>query len=371
MEQKWAADIAEKIKKKERAVVERNRHNVPYLSKDGRFDDWSDRIGWWTNGFWGGMMWQLYHTTKDPIYKETAEELEQKLDAVLMDYRSMDHDSGFRWLPTAVADYRLTGAEMSKNRGMLAASNLAGRFNPEGDFIIAWNAGDNPAVNGWAIIDCMMNLPLLYWASKESGDPHFAEIAVRHADTVREHFIRVDGSAKHIVEFDPVTGDENTSHGGQGLAQGSSWTRGQAWALYGFVLSFLHTNKERFLTTAEKVADYFVSQIPESGLIPVDFYQAKDCDFEDDIAACVAACGLLELAKVTKEWKREKYLVAAEKMLRAIDEKSCNYDENTDHLVERCSQSYHEEGHNFPIVYADYYYIEAIWKLTGEEIFLW
>ncbi len=217
----------------------------------------------------------------------------------------------------------------------------------------------------------MMNLPLLYWASKESGDPHFAEIAVRHADTAREHFIREDGSSKHIVEFDPVTGDENTSHGGQGLAQGSSWTRGQAWALYGFVLSFLHTNKERFLTTAEKVADYFVSQIPESGLIPVDFYQAKDCDFEDDIAACVAACGLLELAKVTKEWKREKYLAAAEKMLRAIDEKSCNYDENTDHLVERCSQSYHEEGHNFPIVYADYYYMEAIWKLTGEEIFLW
>ena len=74
MEQKWAADIAEKIKKKERAVVERNRHNVPYLSKDGRFDDWSDRIGWWTNGFWGGMMWQLYHATKDPVYKETAEE---------------------------------------------------------------------------------------------------------------------------------------------------------------------------------------------------------------------------------------------------------------------------------------------------------
>ncbi len=131
MDKKWVAEVAEKIKKKEHAVVERNRHNVPYLSKDGRFDDWSDRIGWWTNGFWGGMMWQLYHATKDPIYKETAEELEQKLDAVLMDYRSMDHDSGFRWLPTAVADYRLTGAEMSKNRGMLAASNLAGRFNCE------------------------------------------------------------------------------------------------------------------------------------------------------------------------------------------------------------------------------------------------
>ena len=94
MDKKWAAEVAEKIKKKEHAVVERNRHNVPYLSKDGRFDDWSDRIGWWTNGFWGGMMWQLYHATKDPIYKETAEELEQKLDAVLMDYRSMDHDSG-------------------------------------------------------------------------------------------------------------------------------------------------------------------------------------------------------------------------------------------------------------------------------------
>lgn len=104
------------------------------------FDDLSEtRLGWWTNGFWGGMMWQLYQATKEPIYKEVAENLEKKMDSVLLDSSVMDHDSGFRWLPTAVANYRLFGSKESKNRGMLAASNLAGRYNAKGEFIVAWN----------------------------------------------------------------------------------------------------------------------------------------------------------------------------------------------------------------------------------------
>ena len=216
-----------------------------------------------------------------------------------------------------------------------------------------------------------MNLPLLYWAYDQTGDPRYYHIATKHADTAIKAFIREDGSARHIVEFDPVTGDINRSYGGQGYAKGSSWTRGQSWALYGFTLSFLHTKKERYLDTAEKVADYFISCIPESGLIPVDFRQPSDCSWEDDIAASVAACGLIELSKVAKEWKKKTYLDAAVRMLKALDEKSCNYDIKTDYLLERCTAAYGDEKHNFPIVYGDYYYIEAIWKLTGEELFIW
>ena len=317
------------------------------------------------------MMWQLYKATGEEIYRENAEETEEKLDAALNNYWVMDHDSGFRWLPTSVAKYRLTGDKKSENRALMAASNLAGRFNPAGNFIVAWNGNVDPRRNGWAIIDCTMNLPLLYWAYDQTGDPRYYHIATKHADTAIKAFIREDGSARHIVEFDPVTGDINRSYGGQGYAKGSSWTRGQSWALYGFTLSFLHTKKERYLDTAEKVADYFISCIPESGLIPVDFRQPFDCSWEDDIAASVAACGLIELSKVAKEWKKKTYLDAAVRMLKALDEKSCSYDIKTDYLLERCTAAYGDEKHNFPIVYGDYYYIEAIWKLTGEELFIW
>ena len=253
-EQKWAAEAAEKIRHKMHLVAERNRHKIPYTTQDGVFDDCSgDKICWWTNGFWGGMMWQLYHATKEEMYREIALENEEKLDANLMLAGGMDHDSGFRWLPTAVADYKVTGSKKAFNRGLLAANDMAGRFNPAGRFIRAWNDGGDGSKAGWAIIDCMMNLPLLYWAWEETNDPRYLQIATLHADTAMKYFIREDGSSNHIVAFDPATGEYVDTFGGQGYAQGSSWTRGQAWALYGFILSYLHTKKESYLNTAKRV----------------------------------------------------------------------------------------------------------------------
>ena len=379
-EKEWLDQVYEKIETKMQWVSEKSKDKIPYLTINGTHDDrgdlskeWriDDGLNWWTNGFWGGMMWQLYQATKEPIYKEVAENLEKKMDSVLLDSSVMDHDSGFRWLPTAVANYRLFGSKESRNRGMIAASNLAGRYNAKGEYIVAWNSRPDHQVDGWAIIDCMMNLPLLYWAYEESGNPSFLHIAMNHADTAAKVFIRPDGSSRHIVEFDPVTGDCNGSYGGQGMSYGSSWTRGQGWALYGFTLSYMHTKKERYLETAERVADYFISCIPESGLIPVDFYQDPSCDWRDDTAGAIAACGLIELSKVTKNWKKQKYMDAAIRLLKAIDEKGCNYDPNVDELLEKCTAAYNEPDHNFPMIYADYYFIEAIWKLTGDELFIW
>ena len=292
--QKWAQETAGKIKHKMRIVAERNRHKIPYTTIDGVFDDWSgDRICWWTNGFWGGIMWQLYHATGEELYQEIALESEDKLDANLMSASGMNHDSGFRWLPTAVADYRVTGSRKSFNRGLLAANDMAGRFNPMGRFIRAWNDDGDGSKAGWAIIDCMMNLPLLYWAYEQIHDPRFLQIATMHADTAQKYFIREDGSANHIVSFDPVTGEFLETFGGQGYAEGSSWTRGQAWALYGFVLSYVHTKKDSYLNTARRVANYFIANTPESGLIPVDFRQPADCTLEDSTAAAIAAASVL------------------------------------------------------------------------------
>ena len=278
----WAGETLKRAEEKLKNVSGRSAHKIPYTTVDGVHDDRSgdDQIDWWTNGFWGGMMWQLYALTQDEEYKKIAVETEEKMDRNLMCAEGLTHDNGFKWLLTSVADYRLTGDGKSKNRSMLAACNLAGRYNPRGRFLRAWNDGmgyrqeDN---RGWAIIDCMMNLPLLYWAFEETKDPRFYEIAVDHADTAMNAFVRADGSVRHIVEFNPETGEMVRDYGGQGYGEGSSWTRGQTWGLYGFVLSYLHTNDRKYLDTAKRIANYFIANIPESNLIPVDFRQPEDC----------------------------------------------------------------------------------------------
>ena len=371
---KWAQETLERVSHKLEKVSERSKDKIPYTTVNGIHDDWSggDKIGWWTNGFWGGMMWQMYALTGKEFYKEIAENNEKKLDADLMDYDKLDHDNGFKWLPTAVANYRMTGNKASRNRGLLAASNLAGRYNSAGRFIRAWNNWDQENDRtGWAIIDCMMNLPLLYWASEELKDPRFTQIATSHADTARDCFVRGDGSVNHIVSFDPINGGMIESFGGQGYGVGSSWTRGQSWGLYGFTLSYLHTKDASYLETAQRIANYFMANIPQSGLIPLDFRQPVDVTWEDSTAAAIAACGLIELAKLTEGRQSGLYLNAALKMLTALTEKSFNWNEDEDNLLTKCTAAYHDKKHEFSIIYGDYYFLEALMKLVGRELFIW
>lgn len=371
MEQ-WISEAADRIRKKMKVVAERNRHNIPYTTENGRYDDQSKKnICWWTNGFWGGIMWQLYHATGDEMYKEIAIENEEKLDRNFFEPMGMDHDSGFKWLPTAVANFRETGDKRAWKRGIMAADNMAGRFNPAGNYIRAWNEWSEPydgSNAGIAIIDCMMNLPLLYWAYDQLKDPRYLHIAGRHAATVMKHFVREDYSVIHIGEFNARTGEFVKSRGGQGYGEGSSWTRGQAWAVYGFTLSYLHTKDGIYLDYARKIGDYFISNIPQDGLIPVDFAQPKDCTWQDSTAAAVAGCGLIELGRITGE---ERYTAAALKMLKALYEHNCNWSVDQDNILEKCTAAYHDKEHEFAIIYGDYYFIEAVWKLTGQELFIW
>ena len=371
----WAQETLERTAHKLEKVAQRSAEKIPYTTVDGVHDDKSGdkEIGWWTNGFWGGIMWQMYTLTGKEIYRNIAEQNEKKLDADLMDYEKLDHDNGFKWLPTAVADYRVTGNRSSKNRGLLAAGNLAGRYNCAGKFIRAWNDWPNSKVDrrGWAIIDCMMNLPLLYWASEETGDPRFSQIAANHADTAMKAFIRGDGSANHIVEFDPASGEMIKSYGGQGYGEGSSWKRGQSWGLYGFMLSYLHTQNNAYLETAERIANYFIANIPDSGLIPVDFRQPEDVKLEDSTAAAIASCGLIELARQKDGRQQKIYLNAALKMLQALTKNSFNWNEEEDNLLTKCTAAYHDEKHEFSIIYGDYFFLEALMKLTDKELFIW
>lgn len=379
--QKWAEEVLKKVREKMAWVSEKNKEKLPYTTdKDGNYDDRSDEsrqwnlddgLNWWTNGFWGGIMWLLYQDTKEERYAQIARFSEEKLKKCFDIYYGLHHDVGFMFQPTAVADYRLTGNEESRRLAMHAANLLAGRFNPAGKFIRAWNQVEDSDTRGWAIIDCLFNISLLFWASQESGDPRFRQIAMLHADTVLENFVRQDGSVCHIVEFDPETGTMVKSHGGQGYQEGSSWTRGQGWAVYGFANAYSHTSEKRYLDAAKKVAHYCIANLPESGMIPVDFRQPKEPAWEDSCGACVIAGGLIEVAGHVPEPEKDEYLRPALKILKTIAEKRADWTRECDAIVQNCTGSYHSSEHHFTMVYADYYFIEALYKLTGTGISIW
>jgi len=275
-------------------------------------------------------------------------------------------------MPTSVANYRLTGSKESYNRARLAADNLLGRFNLAGNFIRAWNDNNSGQKAGWAIIDCMMNLPLLYWAYEESKDPRYLHVALAHANTAMKYFVREDGSVNHIVEFDAMTGEYIQSFGGQGYEVGSSWTRGQAWAIYGYALSYMHTGKKAYLETAKKVAHYFIANLGDDYVPVVDFRAPKEPVLYDSSAGVITACGLIEIAKAVGENESDLYLNAALKILRATTEKCADFTEENQQLINLGTSAYHQEdSHHMTLIYGDYYYLEALIKLCGKDMLFW
>lgn len=369
----FAEQTAKKIERKMKATVLRNQENIPYTSIDGAYNDYRDNICKWTNGFWPGMLWLMYMDTKDPIYREVAERAERTLDRAFCEFYGLHHDVGFMWHISSGLNYRLTGNSESRIRTLLAANLLMGRYNVEGGYIRAWNERNNEHNIGWAIIDCMMNLSLLYWASSEAEDPRFSYVAKRHADKTLEHHLRGDGSCKHIVVYDPETGEELDDRGGQGYAKGSSWSRGQAWGLYGFTISYEYTKDSRYLDAAKSIANYFISNVSSTDWLPLcDFRSPETPVIYDSTAGAIAASGLIELSRNVTEEERRMYETAAGKILMAMEEKFCNWNVDEDSILQMGTERYHgEEGRHIPIIYGDYYFIEAISKLNGNQFHIW
>jgi len=359
----------------DRFAAERDRvgSKIPYIAEEGAYKkDMSatpEDLIWWTNGFWPGILWQCFGATGDDAFADVARGVEDKLDGAFDRYTGLHHDVGFMWLLSAVADYRLTGNERSQARGLHAAHLLAGRYNPRGKFIRSWNRDRS----GWVIVDSMMNIPLLYWASDTIGDPRFTYVAEDHADTIMAKTVRDDGSCNHIIVLDPANGDLLETPAGQGYAPGSSWSRGQAWALYGFALSYRHTGEERYLATAKRVASYFASQVALTGDVALlDFRQPAEPVYWDALAGCIAACGMLEIARSCEGTERADWITWAIRILKATDERFCDWDIEHDGVVTMCSGAYwSEKDRHVPMVYADYYFLEAMLRLVGKDTLLW
>ena len=375
----WAEESFKKIDEKFSKVTLRSRDKLcDGVDKDGVHKNINPRG--WTSGFWGGLNHLLYDYTKNEEYLKTAHRSEELLDVALNDFASLYHDVGFMWHILSGANYRLTGDEKSKNRNLHAAASLFSRYVMNGGFIRAWNnEWQGNDVTNWTIIDCMMNLPILYWASEIIGDDRFKQIAVAHADmSLRDH-LRPDGSVAHIVEHDRDNGSVITTHGGQGYCVGSCWSRGQAWALYGFAISYLNTNEERYLNAAKQVANYFIANCCDDWLPRVDFRAPAEPVYYDSTAGACAACGLIELAKRLPENEGGMYMNAAVNILKALWNNFVNLDPETDDMLGYGTGRYPVPGVyterqanvHISIIYGDYFLTEAILKMLGSEFLPW
>lgn len=358
-------EIWNRIEAKMQVVAPAVGEKIPYTTHDGVYDDYSDRRDWWTNGFYGGMLWMLYEQSGNEMYRKFAEIQEEKLDEPLYSFKGVHHDVGFMWLHTAVKNFTLNGGEKSWSRGMLAAATLSSRYVLKGGFIRAWNhSWGGKDVSGWAIIDCMMNIPLLHWASEQIGDRRFAQIANSHADKVLEQFIRADGSVRHIVEFDPETGEYKDDFGGQGFEKGSSWSRGQAWAVNGFAQSYLLTGEKRYLDAAKRVANYFITNICDDWTPRCDFRQPAQPHIIDTTAGVIAASGFVDIARCVGENEAEVYLRAAENIVRTFVETQCDWTTEQQAILMNGTEAYHnEKTRHIPIIYGDFYLMETVIKL--------
>lgn len=362
-DKKWVDDMRRRLEAKLLKTAEQVQDFMPYTTENGKYvPSPNEGVTWWTNGFYGGMMWLMYNATKKDIFKETARKQEKLLDEAFKNYGGLHHDVGFMWGLTSKVQYILTGDEASRTRALYAANLLAARVNIRGGFIRAWNSQPS-----YSIIDCMMNLPLLYWASRELNDNRFRYIAEMHADMAMREHIRADGSAVHIAVHAEERSEVTETLAGQGYAVGSAWSRGQAWAVYGFVLSYIHTGEEKYLETAKRAADYFLKYSEKNNYKTVtDFNAPEEPLYYDNTAGACAACGMIEIYKATGD---EKYLNGAVNILKALEE-DCIFDSSDQSILQNCMEAYYT-GREMHIIYGDFFLCEAILKLENENFLIW
>ncbi|MDR6550603.1 glycoside hydrolase family 88 protein [Paenibacillus qinlingensis] len=325
----------------------------------------------WVAGFWPGILWLVYGETNNERLKTLAVDCERQMSLSLWEYEHLHHDMGFMFGLSSIKQYEFLADEDAKRHALMAANLLAGRFNPVGSFIRAWPNWGGEDHSGWAIIDCMMNLPLLYWASATIADPRYRHVAEGHADMVLNHFMQQDGSVHHIVAFDPETGACVGALAGQGYAADSAWSRGAAWALYGFALSYRYTGKEKYLAAAKRVAHFFLDHLP-ADKVPYWDFRLPDQEAEeprDSSAAAIAASGLLEISALGMGDEKLLYQQAAEEILYSLAHHYADWQEESEGLLLHATGYFMQNIFvDTSLIYGDYYFVEALLKLKKLKV---
>ena len=323
----------------------------------------------WTNGFWTGQLWLAHELSGARSFRAAAERHVESFDKRQRDRIATNHhDLGFLYSLSCVAGFKLTGSERAREAALGAANLLMERFHPRAGVIQAWGDLNDKAQRGRMIIDCNLNLPLLYWASEASGELRFRDAADRHIEQAARHIVRHDGSTFHTFFFDADTGEPREGKTHQGFSDDSCWARGQSWGVCGFPLVARHNGDTRLLELAKVLANYYLNRLPQDGICHWDLIFTDGAEERDSSAAAIAACGLLELASQMPvlDPLRTDYERAAAGMVLTLAE----------HYVVRGGRPgegllrhgvYHKPnriGIDECCLWGDYFYLEALVRLT-------
>ena len=332
-----------------------------------------------TCGFWPGEIWLAYEATGEEKFKTAALiQVDSFADRIARKVEVDHHDMGFLYSPTCVAAWKLVGSEKGKNAAIAAADQLLTRYQPSGRFLQAWGTMDDPG-NYRYIIDCMLNVPLLYWAAQVTGSDHYREIAAAHTATTLANSFRPDGSTYHTFFMNP----DGTPKGGrtcQGYKDDSFWARGQAWGVYGSAIGYTYTHDEKFLDVFRKALEFYLSRLPEDMIPCWDMLFAPESgEPRDSSSAAIVACGLLEAAKYVDETEAAQWRTLARQMLASLAanyavkpgtlgsgqllhgtySKKSPYNTCTPEGVDECTS------------WGDYFYMEALTRLTKDWEMYW
>lgn len=336
--------------------------------------------GSWTSGFWTGQIWLAYELTGHKKYKEAGEiqveSFKKRMDEA---FDINHHDMGFLYSLSCVAAYKLTGNITARDTAIKAAEHLISRYREDGEFIQAW--GDIGANNNYRlIIDCLLNLPLLYWTSDVTNNSIYKEIANKHINTSLNVILREDNSTFHTFYFEKGTGKPLYGETKQGYSDDSSWARGQAWGIYGTALSYRYTKNESYKDIFYKITDFFIDNLP-CDLIPYwDFYFNDPSDEpKDSSAAAIAVCGIFEMCKYLEKDEKEKYENIGLKILKSlIDNYSVKNSEFSNGLL---LHGVYARGTKFNTckdrnvnecnVWGDYFYLEALVRCIKDWNLYW
>lgn len=331
-----------------------------YIAPGAEYWSTTDVNGW-TSGYWPGILWYMYEYSGDEGLKNDAHRFTMPLQEA-KNWHNKYHDLGLIAFCSFGNGYRLTQNAVYKSILLETADSLATLFNPNVGTILSWPWAWQ---RGWphnTIIDNLMNLELLFWASKNGGDQRLYDIAVSHALTTLRDHVRDDYSTYHVVVYDSLTGGVEQKITHQGYSDDSMWARGQAWGIYGFTMAYRESGLPEFLDAAQNLTRVYIDRLPDD-FVPYWDFDAPGIpdEYRDASSAAIVASALLELSTLVKTSRERRYYKnMAIKMLQSLSE---NYlSDGSDFAV-----LWHSLGHfnrgteiDVPIIYADYYFIEAL-----------
>ena len=330
-------------------------------TKDWKYVDYKD----WTSGFWPGILWYAFQYSHDNQFKLQAAKFSNELKPLAYNL-AYDHDLGFQINCSIGNGFFLTQNKNYKKILLAAADTLATLYNPKVGTILSWPREVQSLGGHNTIMDNMMNLELLFWASKNGGSKKLYDIAVKHATTTMNNHFRKDYSGYHVVVYDSITGKKIKGITHQGYSDSSMWARGQSWAIYGFTMCYRETHNPVFLDFAQKVASIYLNRLPKDMIPYWDFDDKAIPNTPKDVsAAAVTASALLELSTyMTDLTKQEYYKEKALLMLKEISTpKYQSWDVNNAILLHSTGHKPHNSEVDASINYADYYYMEALLRL--------